>query len=99
MTVPAARAESEVPAVTDSSTGSTGLTSAEAAARLQRDGPNVVARLRPSSPAHRLVRQLVDPLVLLLLAALVVTLLVGDLTDAVIIAVVVVANSAIGVGQ
>ncbi|MBX6748064.1 MAG: cation-transporting P-type ATPase [Micromonosporaceae bacterium] len=99
MTVPAARAESTVPAVTDSSTGTTGLTSAEAAARLQRDGPNVVARLRPSSPARRLVRQLVDPLVLLLLAALVVTLLVGDLTDAVIIAVVVVANSAIGVAQ
>jgi len=99
MTVPTARAESEVPAVTDSPTGATGLTSAEAAARLQRDGPNVVARLRPSSPARRLARQLIDPLVLLLLAALAVTLVVGDLTDAVIIAVVVVANSAIGAAQ
>ena len=99
MTVPTARAEPGAPAVTDSPTDATGLSSAEAAERLQRDGPNVVARLRPSSPARRLARQLVDPLVLLLLAALAVTVLVGDLTDAVIIAVVVVANSAIGVAQ
>jgi Ca2+-transporting ATPase len=105
MTVPTARADSGVSAVTesptgtDSPTGTIGLSRAEAAARLQRDGPNVVARLRPSSPAHRLVRQLVDPLVLLLLVALVITLLVGDGTDAVIIAVVVIANSAIGLAQ
>jgi Ca2+-transporting ATPase len=76
-----------------------GLSAVEAAQRLRRDGPNVVARLRPPSIARRVVRQLADPLVLLLLAALVVTVLVGDLTDTVIIALVVVVNSSIGVVQ
>ena len=67
--------------------------------RLRRDGPNVVARPRPPAIAARVARQLTDPLVLLLLAALVVTLVVGDVTDAVIIALVVFANTTIGVVQ
>src|SRR5688572_18004847 len=86
-------------AVAETLAGVTGLSTAEAAERLRVDGPNVVARLRAPSVARRAARQLADPLVLLLLGALVVTVLVGDVTDAVIIALVVVANSSISVVQ
>jgi Ca2+-transporting ATPase len=76
-----------------------GLSDREAAARLAVNGPNAVARPRPRRLVERVGRQIADPLVLLLLAAFVVTLLIGDTTDATIIALVVVANTAIGVGQ
>lgn len=76
-----------------------GLSTLEAGERLRRDGPNVVAHVRPPSIGWRVARQLTDPLVALLLGALAVTLLVGEPTDAVIIALVVVANSSIGVVQ
>jgi P-type Ca2+ transporter type 2C len=76
-----------------------GLTQAEATARLAVNGPNVVPRPRPNSALPRMLRQLTDPLVVLLLAALTVTLAVGDLTDSVIIALVVLANATIGVVQ
>jgi Ca2+-transporting ATPase len=76
-----------------------GLTENEAAARLASDGPNDVPRARPTSMLSRVVRQLGDPLVLLLLASLVITLLVGDVPDASIIALVIAVNTLIGVVQ
>jgi Ca2+-transporting ATPase len=76
-----------------------GLTTAEAAARLALDGTNVVAKPSRVSTARRTLRQLADPLIVLLLAALAVTVAIGDLTDAAIIALVVVVNTAIGVTQ
>ncbi len=48
---------------------------------------------------RRLLRSLRDPLVVVLLCALALTLLTGDIRDAVVIALVVVVNSAIGVRQ
>jgi Ca2+-transporting ATPase len=78
---------------------SAGLSAYEAAIRLAADGPNAVAKLRPRRLAGRIGRQLADPLVALLLAALLVTVLIGDFTDAVIIALVVTVNTAIGVSQ
>ncbi|HET8661369.1 MAG TPA: cation-transporting P-type ATPase [Micromonosporaceae bacterium] len=77
----------------------TGLSAAQAAARLAADGPNAVARARPRRLATRVLRQLTDPLVALLLAAAVVTTLLGDLTDTLVIALVVTVNTAIGVAQ
>jgi P-type Mg2+ transporter len=67
-----------------------GLSSAEAAARLKHDGPN---RLRP--PLQRAVvlqflAQFRNPLVLVLLVAIVISALTGDMTGAVIIALIVV---------
>jgi Ca2+-transporting ATPase len=100
MAVPTARPERErTTVVAGLSVATTGLTEAEAIERLRREGPNVVARPRPPSVARRAARQLADPLVLLLLAALGATVLVGDITDSVIIAAVVLANSGIGVVQ
>lgn len=76
-----------------------GLSSAQAAARLRADGPNAVAPPRQVGPARRIGRQLADPLVLLLLAAAVVTTLLGDWADTAVIALVVLVNTAIGVVQ
>jgi Ca2+-transporting ATPase len=76
-----------------------GLSGREALDRLAAHGPNAVARPAPKPVLARVGRQLADPLVLLLLAAFVITVLIGDHTDAAIIALVVVANTAIGVTQ
>ncbi|HET6818665.1 MAG TPA: cation-translocating P-type ATPase [Mycobacteriales bacterium] len=76
-----------------------GLCSAEAAARLRDRGPNRVGQ--PPRPLlwRRVAAQLTDPLILVLLTAIVLTLATGDGTDAVIIALVVVVNSTVGVVQ
>ncbi len=76
-----------------------GLTSGEAARRLERDGENVVPRAAPRSLPGRVARQLADPMILLLCAALGVVLVLGDRVDAAIIGAVVVLNTVIGVVQ
>ena len=76
-----------------------GLTSLEAARRLETAGPNSAPRPKPRSMVSRVVSQLRDPMILLLLAALVVVVAIGDLADATIIAVVIVLNTTIGVVQ
>jgi Ca2+-transporting ATPase len=76
-----------------------GLTAAQATQRLRAEGPNEVPAARPRRLAGRLGHQLADPLVVVLLAAGVVTTLLGDLTDTAVIALVVVVNTAIGVTQ
>jgi Ca2+-transporting ATPase len=76
-----------------------GLSSAEAAARLAADGPNTVAAPPRRHLAGRIGRQLADPLVALLLAAAVVTTVLGDLPDTAIIVLVVIVNTVIGVVQ
>ncbi|MGZ4448549.1 MAG: cation-translocating P-type ATPase [Nocardioides sp.] len=76
-----------------------GLTRSEAARVLERVGPNVVPQGGRLSVASSIGLQLRDPLVLVLLAACVLTLLTGDATDAAVIAFVVVVNTAVGVTQ
>lgn len=80
-------------------TPDTGLTSQEALALLERFGPN---RL-PAPPRRRLssrvLEQVRDPMILLLLAAAVLTAVLHDLSNTVIIAVVVLFNTSVGVGQ
>ncbi|MDQ6806237.1 MAG: cation-transporting P-type ATPase, partial [Actinomycetota bacterium] len=61
-----------------------GLTEAEAAARLARLGPNVLPS-RPVTVHGILLGQLRNPLLVLLLAAAVVSAFTGGLTDAAII--------------
>jgi Ca2+-transporting ATPase len=78
---------------------STGLTSQAAAARLEQHGPNEVVAHRRLHPIRRVTGQLKDPLILVLLAAAALTVVTGDHADAVIIAVVVVANTVVGVVQ
>ena len=76
-----------------------GLSSAEAAGRLTRYGPNELPRAR-RTPWWRLVAgQLRDPLILVLLAAVVLTIATGDVADASVLVLVIVVNTAVGVVQ
>ena len=80
-----------------------GLTAAEAARRLARDGPNELRAVATASAWRRVLAQLRDPLVLLLLAAAAVALAAwvvegrhGWPMDAIVIAAVVVLNAVLG---
>ncbi|MDP9259639.1 MAG: HAD-IC family P-type ATPase, partial [Actinomycetota bacterium] len=72
-----------------------GLGAPEAAARLRAYGPNALS-IRRVSPVAILWRQLRNPLLLLLLAAAVVSGLTGDPTDAAIIAAIVTLSVGLG---
>ena len=61
-----------------------GLSSSEAAARLARDGPNVIVAERGAHRFKRLLGPLADPMVALLLLAAPTYLLIGETTDAVV---------------
>jgi Ca2+-transporting ATPase len=61
-----------------------GLSGVEAAARLVRDGPNVVVPEPPRHRVKRLLGPLADPMVALLLVAAPTYLLIGDTTDAIV---------------
>ncbi len=76
-----------------------GLTTAEAGARLRRVGPNTIANAPRVRLGTRIVNQLRDPLLIVLLGAAVLTIVIGDLSDAVVIVAVVVANTTVGVVQ
>ena len=77
-----------------------GLTTAQAAAGLAEHGPNLAARgAADAGWSRRVLEQLRDPMIMLLLGALVVTVALGDSTDATIIGIVVVLNTSIGVFQ
>ncbi|MGY1669846.1 cation-translocating P-type ATPase [Geodermatophilus sp. SYSU D00710] len=78
---------------------STGLADAEAAARLAVDGPNEVATDPPVSLLRSVVAELRDTLILVLLAAAVLTAATGDLVDTLVIGLVVVVNTTLGVVQ
>jgi potassium/sodium efflux P-type ATPase len=83
-----------------------GLSAQEAALRLAQDGPNQLRTTPPPPAWRRLFKQFQDPLIYLLMAAVVVTLLawfiegrVGWPVDAVVIAVIVVLNGILGYVQ
>ncbi|GGY76339.1 cation-translocating P-type ATPase [Streptomyces omiyaensis] len=77
----------------------TGLTPAEAARRLAADGPNEVAARRPVRLYSRVLAQLRDPLIMVLLGAVALTLAIGDHPDAIVIGLVVLVNTTVGVVQ
>ena len=73
----------------------TGLTAAEAQSRLQRHGPNRLAEPAPRPVWLKFLDQFRSFLVIVLLGAAVLAGAVGDLKDAVVIAIVVVINALI----
>lgn len=79
--------------------GPAGLTQREAEARLARFGPNAVSGKRADSALVLLRRQLGSPLVLILLAGALVSLLLRDWSDAIIIAVIVTGSAILGFAQ
>lgn len=76
-----------------------GLTEDEAARRLGEYGPNEMGRQRRIPLWSRVAAQLRDPLILVLLAAVVLTVATADHPDAIVIALVIVVNTTVGVIQ
>jgi magnesium-transporting ATPase (P-type) len=73
-----------------------GLTSDEAAQRLERFGPNVLPKFRRHGPLVRFLFQFHHPLIYVLLAATVITALLGEWVDAGVIFGVVLVNAVVG---
>ncbi len=76
-----------------------GLSEAEATARLRRHGANVLPAERGRSLAGLVLEQLTDTMIVVLLAAAVLTTVVGDGKDTVVILAVVALNTSLGVYQ
>ncbi|MFI1996622.1 cation-translocating P-type ATPase [Actinoplanes sp. NPDC020271] len=79
--------------------GVVGLSSAEAARRLERDGSNTLPAREHVPVWRRSLTQLTDPLIVVLLVAIVLTVVTGDWADAAVIALVIVVNTSVGVVQ
>jgi len=62
-----------------------GLASSEAAARLERVGPNQIGKRRRTSALRLLLRQFASPIILILVLATALAFLLGDRVDAAII--------------
>ncbi|HIZ55505.1 MAG TPA: cation-translocating P-type ATPase [Firmicutes bacterium] len=73
-----------------------GLTSGQAASRLAADGPNQLASGKKISAMKIFAGQFKDLLVLILLAATVISVFIGEYAEAVTIAVIVLANAVLG---
>lgn len=76
-----------------------GLSSGEAATRLAACGPNVIPHAAPPSPLRLFLRQFNSPLIYVLAAAAAVSLVGGEVKDAVFIGVVLIVNALIGAWQ
>lgn len=76
-----------------------GLSSDEAARRLASHGPNEIPAEPRISMWRRVLRQLRDPLILVLLVAAGLTIATGDFSDAIVILFVVTVNTTVGVVQ
>ena len=73
-----------------------GLSSDDAHRRLAECGPNEIRREEATSPLVLIARQFASPVIWLLLGATLVSLVLGELLDAVAIGVIVILNAAIG---
>jgi Ca2+-transporting ATPase len=80
-------------------TSARGLSSEQVALALAEHGANTIPAPRPPSTWRRVLMQLRDPMILLLLAAAVLTASLRDFTDLTVILVVVVLNTTVGVIQ
>lgn len=76
-----------------------GLSDAEAKERLERYGPNVMTKGKHTNYLLMFLKQFTDPLVLVLLAAALITLLLRDYIDTGVILAVVIINAIIGFVQ
>ena len=79
--------------------GRNGLTSAEAGARRLRYGPNTLEERRRLSLPLKFLSRFRNPLVIILLAAAVISALTGDLTSCIIISTIVLMSAALDTVQ
>ncbi len=77
----------------------TGLTDVEAQARIAQYGHNELIERGIKSPWRILLEQLAEPMVLILIAAAVVSGVLGELADVIVILLIVIVNAVIGVTQ
>ena len=80
-------------------TWATGLSAEEAAKRLDRYGANKLKERKKKSVVTLFLEQLNDPLIYILMAAIAVSLFLGEVGESLIIAVVIVLNAVVGVVQ
>ena len=80
-------------------TGAAGLPAEEAARRLARDGPNTVEVAHAHRGLRLLLAQFTSPIVLILVAATILAMALGDLADGLIILVIIAASGALGFWQ
>ena len=73
-----------------------GLTEKEAAAKLKKDGPNILEEKKKTSAAKIFIGQFRDVMVMILLAATVFSVLLGEVTDAITIILIVLINAVLG---
>lgn len=76
-----------------------GLSEEEASLRLKNYGPNVLKEGRKKTKAEAFLEQLNDPLICVLLVAALVSFLLKEISDAIIITIVILVNAAVGVIQ
>ena len=97
---PAASTAAAAPAAAATpAAASTGLTSAEAAARLRHDGPNSFGHEGRRGPLKVLISQFASPLVVILVAAAIAEIVVGDRVEAGIILTIVGMSALLGFVQ
>ena len=76
-----------------------GLSSAEADEKLLQFGPNALEEAKKKSIAGMLLTQFKDVMILILLGAAIISGIIGDLTDTIVILIIVVLNAIIGFFQ
>ncbi|MFH1668681.1 MAG: calcium-translocating P-type ATPase, SERCA-type [Candidatus Woesearchaeota archaeon] len=76
-----------------------GLSSSEAARRIQKYGSNEIVKAKGDSWFKMLLGQFNSPVIWILLAAVVVSIFIGETVDALVIAVILVLNSVLGFVQ
>ena len=75
---------------------SSGLSTTDAATRLKEDGPNIINKQNKESAFKILLRQFLNPLIYVLLAATIFAIVMGKITDGVVIFSVIIINAIIG---
>ncbi len=78
---------------------SKGLTAAEASARLEKYGPNELAQKKGATLLQMFFEQFKDYMVIILIIASVVSMLVGEVVDSLVIIAIVIVNACLGVSQ
>lgn len=76
-----------------------GLSTQEASARLEKEGPNSLVEKKPKTKLQMFLTQLKDTMIYILFAAAAISVMLDEVTDAVIILLVVFINAVIGMVQ
>ena len=76
-----------------------GLTNKEASSRLIKYGNNELVEHNKINPLKILITQFSDPMIIILLIAVVITFLLGDTIDSILITIIVIINAIVGFSQ